>query len=307
MLNTLTNSELETRLRSLISREREVLQEIILHIQEVSRRKLYLARGRPNLFEYLTAELGYSAASAQRRIEAARLAEELPEVLEKIQSGALNLSQIALAQKAFRQAEATPEKKQQLLQQIEGLSTRESEGVLVKALALPAIRRTKVNQQSDGSVRVEMTLTAEQWKAFQRCQELLAHKNPHGDLAQVVGAVCEHYMAKKDPLASKAEATTQQSVAHAQQKLSAPETNFTSPAEPKPTRRRPIPANTRRQIFQRDQGRCQYRDPETGHLCGERFGAEMDHIQEVANGGTNEAKNLRVLCSGHNKWRSSLQ
>ena len=77
----MTNSELEKSLKALVAREREILHDILEKIAEVDRRKLFLARGYPNLFEYLTGEIGLASASAQRRIDAVRLSHEVPEVI----------------------------------------------------------------------------------------------------------------------------------------------------------------------------------------------------------------------------------
>jgi hypothetical protein len=55
-----------------------------------------------SLYDYLTKEIGSSAGAAQRRMDAARLSNSVPEVLEKIKEGALNLSQISKVQQACR-------------------------------------------------------------------------------------------------------------------------------------------------------------------------------------------------------------
>jgi len=79
----------------LAAQERSITQEILEHIAEVDRRKLHLKMSYPSLFDYLTREIGYSAASAQRRIDAARLMQKIPEVSEQIKTGSINLSQIS--------------------------------------------------------------------------------------------------------------------------------------------------------------------------------------------------------------------
>lgn len=91
-LKSLSNEKLDKNLQQLVHREREILSEILLHICEVDRRKLYLELAYPNLFSYMTEHLRYSAGSAQRRIDAARLSKEVPEIVESLESGSLNLS-----------------------------------------------------------------------------------------------------------------------------------------------------------------------------------------------------------------------
>src|SRR5690606_2316204 len=75
--------------------------EILKHLNEIDRRKLYLERGYSSLWAYCTEELNYSEAAAQRRIEAMR-ALEIPELEEKIESGKLTLSSIAKVQSLAR-------------------------------------------------------------------------------------------------------------------------------------------------------------------------------------------------------------
>src|SRR6185312_13987659 len=94
----LTDSELTEKIKSLAREERELTKNIIEHIAEIDRRKTFLAMAYSSLYEYLTKEIGYSAGAAQRRIDAARLLERVPEVAAKIESGAINLSQISKLQ-----------------------------------------------------------------------------------------------------------------------------------------------------------------------------------------------------------------
>ena len=61
----------------------------------MERRKLHLTFGYSSLFDYLTKCIGYSNGSAQRRIDAARLADDTPEVIDKLESGELNLAQVS--------------------------------------------------------------------------------------------------------------------------------------------------------------------------------------------------------------------
>ena len=66
---------------------------------------------------------------------------------------------------------------------------------------------------------------------------------------------------------------------------------------------RSIPAAVRREVWQRDQGCCSYVDRHTGRRCGSRFFLELDHIVPVARGGSAEARNLRIRCSAHHRYR----
>ena len=95
-MKKLSNIQLHLEIKKLYQRERELLAEILEHIQECDRRRLYLEFGYPNLFSYLTRHIGYSEGAAQRRIDAARLMTDIPEVKEKIESGKIQLSHISM-------------------------------------------------------------------------------------------------------------------------------------------------------------------------------------------------------------------
>ena len=82
ILKTLTDDVLEARLKKLVRTERKITHLVLQYIGEVDRRKRYLQRAYPSLFEFLVKQHGYSAAAAMRRIEGARLLIQIPEVSE---------------------------------------------------------------------------------------------------------------------------------------------------------------------------------------------------------------------------------
>ncbi|MEZ0391515.1 MAG: hypothetical protein ACAH59_04825, partial [Pseudobdellovibrionaceae bacterium] len=94
---------LDQKLKTLVRTERKITYEILLLIQTLDVTRGFRELGYSSLFEYLTKEVGYSEGSAQRRISSARLMKECPQVETEIQTGGLNLTQISLAQVAFRQ------------------------------------------------------------------------------------------------------------------------------------------------------------------------------------------------------------
>ena len=67
--------------------------------------------------------------------------------------------------------------------------------------------------------------------------------------------------------------------------------------------RRAIPAAVRRLVWQRDQGRCCYRDPISGRRCTSAHLLQLDHLLPVAQGGGADPENLRLLCSAHHRQR----
>ena len=67
--------------------------------------------------------------------------------------------------------------------------------------------------------------------------------------------------------------------------------------------RRHFPAAVRRHVWQRDGGRCCYRDPLTGRRCTSSHLLQIDHLLPVAQGGGPEPFNLELSCFAHHRMR----
>src|ERR1700761_4294630 len=85
--------------------EREHLTRMLHRLRETERRRLFSKYKCKSLFDYAVNYLKYSSDQAQRRIEAMRVLKEAPEIEAKISSGALSLTNIALAKKHFNHQE----------------------------------------------------------------------------------------------------------------------------------------------------------------------------------------------------------
>jgi hypothetical protein len=115
----MTDKELHSKLLSLVREERRLLADILTHLKEVERRKLYSDYKRTSLFDYAVKELGYSEDQAQRRIEAMRLLKDLPEIAPAIRDGRLTITNIAQANQFFRHTQPTRDEKVAFMTSIE--------------------------------------------------------------------------------------------------------------------------------------------------------------------------------------------
>jgi 5-methylcytosine-specific restriction endonuclease McrA len=68
-----------------------------------------------------------------------------------------------------------------------------------------------------------------------------------------------------------------------------------------PAKRKHIPNETKRSVFERDRYACSYIAGD-GTCCKKTAGLEIDHILPVALGGDDSEDNLRVLCREHNQF-----
>ena len=55
-LKRLSNDQLLLQAKNLVQKERQINIQVLQHLQEIERRKLYLKRGFPSLFEYAIKE-----------------------------------------------------------------------------------------------------------------------------------------------------------------------------------------------------------------------------------------------------------
>lgn len=91
-LDSLANAALIAELERLVRTSHQATAEIIAHIAEVDRRKLYLDHACSSMFVYCTRRLRLSEQAAYRRIRVARAARELPEIFERLATGEVHLS-----------------------------------------------------------------------------------------------------------------------------------------------------------------------------------------------------------------------
>ncbi len=263
------------KLKSLHAEERALTRLILDHIAEVDRRKFFLGMGFSSLFEYLVKEIGYSEGSAQRRIDAARAMRLIPEIGEKIETGALNLMQVAKVQKICREMEKEKKakigvaKRREVLEKIDGLGAKETDLVLAQEFGRKIEIDEKQRVQRDESVRVELTFTKEEMELLKKAQAILSKGN------------------LKDTVLALAQKSTATVAASRRVKMET----------------RAITPRLRREILKRDHYRCQFRDRETGKQCTTTQYLQLDHVKPLFAGGRTTRENLRVLCPNHNKFR----
>ena len=97
-LKGLSNCELVARLRSLVEKEKSLTLEIVSHLVEVARRGLHLAKGYGSLYEYCRGELGYTDASAWRRVRTAQAILRCPVAWERLIEGRVTLCTLGRVQ-----------------------------------------------------------------------------------------------------------------------------------------------------------------------------------------------------------------
>src|SRR6187431_1906781 len=121
-LRTLSDSELVDSLRNLETRHRQTMAAIVAHLIEMEERRLHLRLGYSSLFDYCQRALGLSEDESYRRMTVARLARQVPAIVDGLADGSLHMSGVALLRPHLRAENA-----EELLALARGASRRELE------------------------------------------------------------------------------------------------------------------------------------------------------------------------------------
>ena len=331
-LSHLSDENLLTRFHKLVKTELKITHLILQSIAEIDRRKPYLERAYPNLYEFLVEGAGYSAAAAMRRIDGARLLRELPELAEKLESGAVNLTQVSKLQQAVRQVQKSSDQKLssevklEILERLENVSERETQKILEETLHFSAELPSREIHHRDDTVTLTMTFSKEQLKELAKARNSVAHAAA-GDWAEVISYLAFKENQRRQGKSPQTQApqapminsqTTKPTKGESSQvprtgpimkpkaalkkATSAPEAAKHTKAFERSKINRFIPARIKKEIRSRD-GSCQYRDPKTQKLCGSHRYLQIDHPKPIWAGGSNNTNNLQLLCANHNKMK----
>jgi 5-methylcytosine-specific restriction endonuclease McrA len=332
-LKNLSNSELHLQTVSKANCERLATLEVLWHLRENERRLLYAEMGFRDLKEYCVKELKYSEGSAWRRISAMRVLKEVPEIQEKIQSGNLNLTQISLARRHFREVKSSLPEKREILLSIENQSIKSTERILCERSPESLTSRPEESERPVSGQKLEVTfILDEDLQKDLREIEILLGK-PYSKL-ELFKLMTKRTLVELQKNRTKTPKLTKPMVAKTEDKLSY-EMNFLEAHNPKAShetevaldvlkqtaterkaqplrsqaalRSRHVPSAVRRQVAVRDQNQCRYRDPVTGRRCEARLYLQMEHLVPFAKGGGHDPQNLQLLCASHNRLRAVQQ
>jgi len=337
------------RLDAIDLEEKSRIAEGISLIAVIDHRRDFLAAGYASMFSYCNGRLHMSEDKAVRRIEVARAALKVPEVLEYLADGRLSVTTACvlaphltpemasglLAAAAFRS-------RQELVQLLAERARLATEGALaldgpthvedssnlsapvrmnshadagspaelgVKPVPLPPAnaamaRRGRLSATENGGYEVRLSITVEEHDDLRRAQALLGHAVPSGDPALVYARAMKHYVAhlEKQRLGASRKASRSGTVAQESRDDVTPSAS-PAPGQVNEPRCRGIPKALRRQVWERDGGRCAFVGTD-GHRCESTRRLEFDHIVPLANGGKTTPENLRLLCRAHNQYEA---
>jgi len=326
-LEKLTDKQLLLSLERAVTKHRRTTGELVAHIGEVDARGLYRNQACSSMHDYCVRRLHLSEAAAAKRIQVARATRRFAGLLDYLVDGRVHLSGLTLliphldddnwravvdraVHKSKRQiedivAELAPRAdivtsmRRVPVRSSDRLSRGSAEGVSMldlalmvdassaPALSLPATtasgrERTDPEPLAPGRFKVQFTAGQALRDKIVHAQALLRHSIPNGDLAQV-------FERALDLLIDKARSRRfGQSRAPRKKKRASGR------------RSRHIPAAVKREVYERDGGRCTYVDAQ-GLRCAERGMLEYDHVVPYARDGPPTVDNIRLRCRAHNQ------
>ena len=148
-------------------------------------------------------------------------------------------------------------------------------------------------------------------------QMLSSHSNPGGSIEPIMSEALDLWITHKEKQRFAAttrprprfKAANVRDPHTATAKSSSPNQSGAQPppsAPPKlPPRHRYIPAEVRRQVWERDQGRCTFVSP-SGERCESTEFVEYDHVVPLSQGGQSTLEGLRLMCRAHNQFEADL-
>jgi hypothetical protein len=302
----LSNDDLIAATRELARRSCVVEADLLVHLGEIDERRLYLDRAFSSMFAFCTQELGFSEGAAYNRITVARAARRLPAVIEAVRSGQVHLAGLRLLAPHLTEANhagllqrSAGRTKEQIAEIVAALAPQAPIPTTIRKLPDPpvarslafaetapaakALPRPAVVPVAEDTFKVQMSISRGFRDEIREAQDLLRHRVPDGDLADIFRAALKLLVAdvKKDRFGVARKARTEA--------RGALETDS-----------RHVPDAMKRAVYERDQGRCAFVD-DRGKRCDETGALEIDHVDGFARTHRHEPDGLRLLCRAHNQ------
>lgn len=332
--------------RSLLQQQVTLDLQVLENMRWMHKERAYLAYGSPTFHHFCVNVLGMSEDSAWRRIHAAKLIDQFPEVVKPlIANGDVHLTGLALLDRVI-----TPENGEQLIRESAGKSTTEIKAIVAREApesGLSRVRRVARKQLSEQTWQFyavmpknvnerlqritdmrgdddydaildaalclyETELRVRKQKALKRPQKINAKKAPAPVTAATSASVSADD-AEVKPVETIADANPDDTTTPPAYEYRALTELGASVALEDAASMRRDESRFKRYIPRPLERFVRERDGHQctyigidGRRCCARRHLEVHHIIAVALGGMTVVWNLTLLCSAHNKYQAEL-
>ena len=335
----LSDDALLARVEQLAAHAREASVELIAHLAEVERRRLYRRENTGSLYGYCRQSLRLSEHAAYHRMKVARAVLHLPAILDLLADGSVNLTTIRLLAPHL-----TTENHRSLLAEATGKSRREVQRIVARLAPQPDVRSSVRKLPAPRPAATPPVVAAplptalggivtlpegEPRSTFAPVQpagsatsspashrplvepltpdryrlQLTMDQDAHDDL-RCLQDLLRREIPDGDPAVIVARAL--QVLRRATEKKAFSATSKPRPSRGARPRSRTIPAAVKRTVWRRDGGQCAFVG-RNGRPCTERSYLEYGHIEVPhAFGGEATVENIALRCRAHNAYEAEV-
>src|SRR5690349_15866210 len=288
-LSHISDQALLADLAVLVTADRQTTAALLAHIAEVETRRLYLPAACASMHTYCMRVLHLAEDAAWKRIRAARIAGQFPQIFGAIADGRLHMSGVLLLA-----SHLTHDNADELIAAASHKSKAEIEILLAQRCPRPDVPTTlepqpaqtgspiialapgpvdatpsaaRVTPLAPQRFALQATIPQSTQEKITRLRALLRHQLPSGDLAQILDLALDALLAKLE-----------------RQKFGATARPRTGRRRSAGTDPRYVSPEVRRAVHARDGEQCTFVS-EAGVRCSERGFLEFDHRLPVSRGG----------------------
>jgi hypothetical protein len=322
-----SDTELLARVAAVVQAERIVSADVVEHLMEVERRRLYLDQACSSLYTYCRERLGYTEDAALKRARVARLAFRLPRVLDDLRTGAIHLTGLFLLDRYLNDENAA-----ELLAEARGKSRRELEKLLAIRFPRPDVPSSIEALGATPTLALDVEASGGRLSSSGPSRGFACPETGTEAPTARGGEPCGDSRSRVEPLSAERYRVEFTASAALRAKLEQAR-ELTSHALPngdlalvferaldelierelkrrvgagKPRRgvklrpgSRHVPLAVAKQVWERDGSQCTFVDP-AGRRCQERRFLTLEHCHPFSLGGAPTVENLCLLCKAHN-------
>jgi hypothetical protein len=312
-LKHLSDSELIISTKSALTDLRQAEVHLLRHFAEISARRLWTEAG--SLYKFLAHTFELTDDQIYPRLQAMRLAQALPELEVKLESGQLSVTNALKAQQVFaaesKMRVVPVAEKREVIKVLENASTREADRILATRYPQSKPLPEKIKPVAENQNLIQFYVDDETLKQIEALKARFSHQMPSGKMEDLIKILIKKVNKPTKPRTKETQAEQEQHAtvdAQTQTQAQAPAKAGAQTLTPATkisikTRSRYVSAVAKRELEKTRPRGCAYKDRSTGIACGSMHFLQMDHVHEFCKGGSNAANNLQWLCGFHNRHR----